>query len=265
VSAAPSSRLAATRVGDGPQPLVLLHGFLGSGRNLGALARGLATAEPALSVFALDLPGHGASRPLAPDADLASLARSVLDTAHGMAGTAPLAIVGHSLGGRVALRACLLDPSAIRVVGLLDITPSARHVSAETEAALHALESAPDRATTRDSFRQHFHDAGLSAEMAEWLMLNLERDAAGFRWRIERAALRALATRTSGEDLWPAIEGAHPYTRHCLRGARSRYVSDDDARRLVAAGCSVDTVDAGHWLHVERSAEVVALVRGWLA
>jgi esterase len=265
VSAATSSPLSATRVGDGPRPLVLLHGFLGSGRNLGALARGLATADPALSVFALDLPGHGASPPLPTDADLGSLARSVLDTAGDLAGTTPLALVGHSLGGRVALRACLLDPHAIALVGVLDITPSARHVSDETEAALRALESAPERAETREPFRQHFRDAGLSSEMAEWLMLNLARGAEGWHWRIDPMALRALAARTSREDLWPAIEGSHPYARHCARGGHSRYVSDDDVRRLVAAGCSVDTVDAGHWLHVERTAEVVALVRGWLA
>ena len=262
---AATSLLAATRVGHGPRSVVLLHGFLGSSRNLGALARGLATADPALSVFALDLPGHGASPPFPPDADLGTLARSVLDTARDVAGGPPLALVGHSLGGRVALRACLLDPHAIKVVGLLDITPSARHVSGETEAALRALESAPERAETREAFRQHFRDAGLSSEMAEWLMLNLARDAEGLHWRVDRAALGGLAARTSREDLWPAIEGPHPYARHCARGGRSRYVGDEDARRLVAAGCSVDTVDAGHWLHVERTADVVALVRGWLA
>jgi pimeloyl-ACP methyl ester carboxylesterase len=264
VSDEPSRRLAATRVGDGPRPVVLLHGFLGSSRNLGALGRGLAGANPTLSVFALDLPGHGGSPPLPPDADLAVLARSVLDTARDVAGTASLAIVGHSLGGRVALRAGLLDPGAVALVGLLDITPSARHVSDDTEVALDALERAPARAHTRDAFREHFHAAGLSAEMADWFMMNLVRDEDGLRWRIDRGALRPLAQRTSREDLWPAVEGAHAYARHCVRGARSRYVSDDDARRLVAAGCSVDTVDAGHWLHVERTADVVRLVAGWL-
>jgi pimeloyl-ACP methyl ester carboxylesterase len=264
VSDGASRRLAVTRVGEGPRPVVLLHGFLGRSRNLGALARGLAGVDPRLSVVALDLPGHGASPPLPPDADLAVLARSVLDTARDVAGTAPLAIVGHSLGGRVALRACLLDPAAVALVGVLDITPSARHVSDDTLAALEALERAPAHADTREAFREHFHAAGLSPEMADWLMMNLARDGDGLGWRIERGALRPLAERTAREDLWPAIEGATAYARHCVRGARSGYVSDDDARRLVAAGCSVDTVDAGHWLHVERTADVVGLVGGWL-
>jgi esterase len=265
VTADAPRRLAGARVGDGSRPLVLLHGFLGSSRNLGGLARGLVGADPTLSVFALDLPGHGASPPLPPDADLGALARGVLDTARDLAGDAPLAIVGHSLGGRVALRVCLLDPAAVAHVALLDITPSARHVSNDTDAALQALARAPARAATRDVFREHFRAAGLSDELGEWLMMNLARDGDGFRWRIDRAALLSLVHRTSREDLWPAVEGPHAYTRHGVRGARSRYVSDDDARRLEAAGCPVDTVDAGHWLHVERPADVVALIRARLA
>jgi pimeloyl-ACP methyl ester carboxylesterase len=260
-----SPRPAAARVGDGPRPVVLLHGFLGSHSNLGALARGLAGADPTLSVFALDLPGHGAAPPLPPDADLGTLARGVLDVARELARSAPLTLVGHSLGGRVALRAAALAPAAVAHVALLDITPSARQVSDDTDAAMQALARAPARAGTRDEIRAHFRAAGLSDELAEWLMMNLARDGDGVRWRIDRDVLMDLAGRTAREDLWPAVEGPHPYTRHCVRGARSRYVSDHDARRLEAAGCRVDTVEAGHWLHVERPAEVVALLRAQLA
>ena len=40
------SELAHTREGAGSQPLALLHGFLGSGRNLATLSRGLAASTP---------------------------------------------------------------------------------------------------------------------------------------------------------------------------------------------------------------------------
>jgi len=66
--------LAHTRAGDGPRALVLLHGFLGSARNLGTLARGLAQ-RTGRAVVSLDLPGHGESPPLPPQADLAAFAR----------------------------------------------------------------------------------------------------------------------------------------------------------------------------------------------
>ena len=47
--------LAHTRVGEGPRAVVLVHGFLGSARNLGTLARGLAEFLSDRTVFALDL------------------------------------------------------------------------------------------------------------------------------------------------------------------------------------------------------------------
>ncbi|RPH73426.1 MAG: alpha/beta fold hydrolase, partial [Candidatus Rokuibacteriota bacterium] len=93
------SELAHTRAGDGPQPLALLHGFLGSGRNLATLARGLAAGAPQHSVYAFDLPGHGGSPPLAADADVAAVARELLRSARARSAT-PWTLVGHSLGGR---------------------------------------------------------------------------------------------------------------------------------------------------------------------
>jgi pimeloyl-ACP methyl ester carboxylesterase len=243
---------------------VLLHGLLGSSRNVSTLARQLAESDPTLSVFALDLPGHGTSPPLPADADLGTLAREVLLTARAVGAVMPSIMVGHSLGGRVALAACLLEPAAIAHVTLLDITPSPIRGGRETTLVLEALLRAPDAGRDRDVFRVHFRQAGLNNDTTEWLLMNLVRERDVFRWRSDREALAALHHRTAEEDLWPAVEGRHPYQVHCVRGARSGYVDDDDARRLEAAACPVDTVDAGHFLHVERPAEVLALVRSRL-
>ena len=241
-----------------PRAIVVLHGFLGSRRNVATLARRLGEHLPSLTVTALDLAGHGEGRPLPPGADLTALARAVLDDARAPGVPTPLAIVGHSLGGRVALRAGLLEPAAIAHVTLLDIGPSARKSDGETGDVVAALLAAPDSAPSREVFRAHFRAAGLAPDIVEWLLLNLEPTSGGYRWRIDRAALGALRERTAAEDLWPAVEGPHDYSLHCVRGARSGYVSDEDARRLTAAGCPVDTIEgAGHFLHVERPAEVV--------
>jgi esterase len=261
----PGQPLSATKTGGGPKPLVLLHGFLGSSRNMGTLARQLAQADPTLSVFALDLPGHGASPALPADADLAALARDVLVTARDLGSGAPSTVVGHSLGGRVALAACLIQPEAIAHVTLLDITPSPLRGATDTTVVLDALLHAPDAGRDRDVFRVHFRQAGLSRETTEWLLLNLVPEADTFRWRIDRGALAALHHRTGAEDLWPAVESTHVYSVHCIRGALSPYVDANDARRLQAAGSPVDTVDAGHFLHVERPTEVVALIRARLS
>lgn len=207
------SALAHRETGAGPRPVILLHGFLGSARNLGMLARRLAGAEPALRVVTLDLTGHGASPPLPPDADLATLARDVLDTARGLRLDLPLAIIGHSLGGRVALRAGLLEPAAIGDVTLLDISPSACPAGeTETAPVMQALLRAPDQASARAVFRHHLGAAGLDQSIVEWLLTNLVVEHGRYGWRIDRAALAALRARTMGEDLWPAVEGPRRWT-----------------------------------------------------
>ena len=62
---------------------------------------------------------------------------------------------------------------------------------------------------------------------------------------------------TWAEDLWGAVEDARPYRVRAIRGGRSPYLPDADIRRLVAGGCSVQTLaGAGHLLHVERPREL---------
>jgi esterase len=248
--------LAHRRVGAGPRGVVLLHGFLGAGRNLATLARGLVARDAGLSAITLDLTGHGDSPPLPPGADLGTLAGDVLATARQLGLPLPLAIAGHSLGGRVALRAGLTEPAALGRLVLLDIAPSPVAVP-DTSRIVELLLAAPARAPSREDFRVHFRAGGLDERLAEWLLQNLGHAAGEYGWRVDRAALAALHDRTRGEDLWPAVEGARPYAVASIRGGRSPYVAEADVRRLVAAGCPVETVEgAGHFLHIDASSEV---------
>lgn len=256
------------RAGAGPRALLLLHGFLGSARNLATLARRLAEAAPDLSAFAFDLTGHGGSPPLPPGADLATLAADVLATARALGLAPPLPVVGHSLGGRVALRAALLAPGAVGSLVLLDVGPGPlASRDAEVLRLLDALLAAPERAPDRGAFQADFRAAGLPEAVAGWFLTNLARDAEGYRWRIDRAALAALHRRARAEDLWPAVEAPGAPRVRLIRGGRSPLVSDADARRLAAAGARVDTIpDAGHFLHVERPDEVLhRILEEWAA
>src|SRR5207237_67687 len=82
----------------------LLHGFLGSARNLATLARGLTQRLPDRSAISLDLTGHGESPPLPPHPDLAIVARDVLETVRALEAAAPWTLIGHSLAGRALRR-----------------------------------------------------------------------------------------------------------------------------------------------------------------
>ncbi|HEV8585544.1 MAG TPA: alpha/beta hydrolase [Methylomirabilota bacterium] len=252
------SVLAHTRAGDGTRAIVLLHGFLGSARNLATLARGLAERVADASVWALDLTGHGDSPPLPPRPTLDGIARGVLDTTRGLGVAVPWTLVGHSLGGRVALHAALAEPAALRQLTLLDVTPSPREAIGEVAGIVKALAAAPAEAPDRRTFRAWFEQAGLPAAAIDWLLLNVAQEGDVYRWRIDRAALAALYPAIGAEDLWPAVEGRRPYGLHVIRGADSGYVTDADVRRLTAAGARVDTLaGAGHFLHADRPKELL--------
>ncbi|TMQ14833.1 MAG: alpha/beta fold hydrolase [Candidatus Rokuibacteriota bacterium] len=258
--------LAVERASDGRRPVVLLHGFLGGARNLASLAHGLAERDPDLGIVALDLTGHGASPPLPRGADSTTLAGDVLATVRALGLVTPLALVGHSLGGRVALRAALIEPAVARSVTLLDIAPGPLPAGGEVSRVLHALLQAPERVATRGEARATLVAAGLAPRVAEWLVLNLEPVTGGYRWRVDRRALAALHERIVAEDLWPAVERPRAYGVRCIRGGASPSVTAADVRRLEAARCAVVTIDgAGHLLHAERPQAVLEAVAAGLS
>jgi len=222
--------------------------------------------RPDVGAVLFDLPGHGTSPPLPPGANSTTLARAVLDSAAALGLTPPLAVVGHSLGGRVALRARLLEPAAIGAVTVLDIAPGPLAATGEVATVLDVLLRMPETLTSRTEARTSLRAEGLAAPLADWLLLNLTPRDAVYGWRIDRHALAALHARIAAEDLWPAIESVGlPATVRCVRGGLSRFVSDGDAVRLQAAGCPVITIPgAGHFLHVEQPRLVAEAVAGGL-
>jgi esterase len=255
--------LAAFTSGEGIRGTVLLHGFLGSGKNLRALAQRWPAQQPDRRILVPDLPGHGASPPLLPQDDPAAVARDVLAAASAAGLPGPLALVGHSMGGRVALAAAALAPDRLSEVVLLDIAPGPIDPGLTGSGrVLEILRGAPEAAPDRRTMRELLLGRGLSPPTTDWLLMNLESENGSYRWRFDREALAAFHDRFNRQDLWPIVE-SRPLPIRAIRGGRSRHVTDADAARLQAAGCRVDTIaEAGHDLHVEALDSLLALLTG---
>ncbi len=254
--------LASFTLGDGPRSTVLLHGFLGSGKNLRTLATRWLARDPSRRFLLPDLRGHGDSPPLDPTTDLDAMGADVLIAAQAAGFSAPLHLVGHSLGGRVALAAARRDPEQITRVTLLDIGPGpVGRASDETRRVMDLLLAAPAQAADRRDMKTFLMGHGLSSALSDWLLMNFVASGDGYGWQIDRQALSELQNRFVADDLWDVIRAGRTGV-NCIRGGRSPYVSDDEVEGLRAAGCAVHTIDAGHYVHVEALDSLLDLLMG---
>src|SRR5919107_277893 len=116
--AAQDEGLAARTHGDAGPHVVFVHGLFGQGKNWTTIAKGLADRH---RVTLLDLPNHGHS-PWTDRVDYLDMAELVA-TELGALGE-PVTLVGHSMGGKVAMQLALRHPELLRALVVVDVAPS---------------------------------------------------------------------------------------------------------------------------------------------
>ena len=193
---------------------------------------------------------------------LPDMARSLLARFAG-----PLALAGHSMGGRIALEACRLAPERIRGLALLD---TGCHALAAGEAG--ELEVRKRRALVAIA-----HEHGMRAMLAQWILdmlapahmgdaalveeivaMMARSSAADFARQVE-----ALVGRPDASDVLAAI--AVPTLVLCGRDDRWAGPPQHVAMaRLARASELVIVPDCGHMAPLESPAAVTQAMRAWL-
>ena len=239
--------LSATRVGNGP-PVVALHGLLGRARNLAGIGRAL---EASHAVWLADLRNHGAS-PWSDEMTYAAMAEDVAALIE-REDLGPVTMIGHSMGGKVAMCLALTRPELVDRLVVVDIAPVRYAQGYESFVrAMQACDLAPPR-------RRADVDAQLAATvpdpaMRAFLLQNLETRDGALAWQPNLAGL--LAAMPELTDFPEALAGRrYAGPTRALRGARSDYVDAAGAAALRGyfPDATVATVpDAGHWPHAEQ-------------
>ncbi len=252
-------QIHVTTVGEAGRPVVFLHGLFGQGKNFTQAAKALA---PDFQSVLVDLPDHGRSG-WTDRVDYGHYADLV---AEAVRDRAPFDLVGHSMGGKVAMMLALRHPELVRRLVVVDISPSASEGAGEFEHLLGSL-AAVDLTTLG---RRGEADERLTASIDDprvrgFLLQNLRNGPDGFAWQANLALLRRdLGTIGAFPEVTDTFDGPVLW----IAGELSDYVreADEPAMRALFPRTRLVTVKgAGHWVHSEQPDAFASALRVFLS
>ena len=239
--------LACNEYGEDGPPLIVMHGLFGSARNWAGIARALTETH---RVYSLDLRNHGAS-PRASTMTYKEMAEDVAGFIDRAGIEAPV-VMGHSMGGKVAMRLALERPDLLKGLIVVDIAPvTYGHDMLDYIAAMQMLDLSGEqrRGELEEELREEVEDPGITA----FLMTNLERANGGFQWRIN---LQAITAGMSGISAFSYPDGAvFDGPTAFIAGEHSTYIRDDHRDRILDLFPGARTVTikgASHWVHADQ-------------
>jgi pimeloyl-ACP methyl ester carboxylesterase len=274
---AEDERLASRTTGESGPRVVFVHGLFGQGKNWTTIAKGLADNH---RVTLLDLPNHGHS-PWTDRVDYLDMAELVATELEQFG--EPVTLVGHSMGGKVAMQLSLRRPELLRALVVVDIAPveyplqGGRTDDEDEEAspfgayidAMQAMDL--DALTSRDDADKALRDAVPSRMVRSFLLQSLVREGlgadGGWRWRLNLDLLdRDLGELRGFPDPPPGASFDGPVL--WIAGANSTYVLPEDRPHMDALFPSTRLVkikNAGHWVHSEQPEIFLETLRRFLA
>jgi pimeloyl-ACP methyl ester carboxylesterase len=254
----------ATEVGDTGARVVFLHGLFGQGRNFSKIAKAL---QPDFRSLLVDLPNHGGSA-WTDRFGYELMADVVADRLRdGFAADGPVHVVGHSMGGKVAMVLALRHPELVDRLVVVDISPVGGGDRGEFEHLLDSLTALDLSTLSRRSEADERLSGSIDDERVRgFLLQNLRSSGSVFRWQANLHLLRRELPTIGGfpEEL------AGTFDRPVLwvAGERSPYVRPEheaEMRRLFPRTTQVTIKGAGHWVHSERPEVFVSALKWFLS
>lgn len=233
------------------KPLLILHGFLGMSDNWKTL--GTQYATEGFQVHMLDLRNHGRSFH-SDEFNYQAMSADVLNYCIGN-NLENLAIIGHSMGGKVAMLFATTYPERVDKLIIADIGP--KYYSPHHQDILAGLNAVnfstkPDRTQVDEVLKMHISDFGTR----QFLMKSLywkEPWQLAFRFNLEVFNKKI-------EEIGVELPSNALFQKPTLfiRGGNSNYIKDEDFQGIKNhfPQAQIETIpNVGHWLHAENPKE----------
>ncbi|MCH7881967.1 MAG: alpha/beta fold hydrolase [Proteobacteria bacterium] len=242
------------------EPLIILHGLFGSGKNWQSLARVFAEH---FKVYTLDLRNHGQSFHHQ-DIDYRLMVEDVYRLLQHL-NINNCRVIGHSMGGKISMLLAVEHAAMVSQLVVADISPVPYpHEYEHLIEPILSLEL--DRYDSRSSI-----DAALQIDIPEsslraFLMQNLLRDGEHWRWKVNWQAIKRNLDKITGYSELPQDWQVACPTLF-IRGEKSNYIGEAE-EKLIDQHFNMVAIktlaNAGHWLHAEQPRAFARLVLEFL-
>ena len=232
------------------QPLLVLHGLFGSYSNWGLHSKVLAET---FHVIGVDLRNHGDS-PHAPELDYQSMAEDVRLLIESQ-NLGPCTVLGHSMGGKVAMQLALSYPELVSQLIIVDIAPVLySNMGPGHQRIIKGMQSLDvaqcnTRAVAQAHLAQYIEDEAT----LKFIMTNLGRaPSGGLRWKLNVAAIDDQYDRLRENPV-----GDTPFEKPVLfvKGSESGYIGAEheaEILELFPQATVKIVMEAGHWVHADK-------------
>ena len=251
-------------------PLIIIHGLYGSSDNWLTIGKELARD---FEVYLVDLRNHGNS----PHTDRHTYALMKLDMLEFLDrhDIEKAILIGHSMGGKVAMVFAAEFPERVTSLVVIDIGPKSYHslkdFSSQANDHMNILMGMQSidfsRVKTREDVDVQLAGFVKSSRIRDFLLKNIKRDRDNtFSWKINVPVLiKELPSVLEGLD--PKITDVTGFPVLFVRGGNSDYLLDEDLPEIKKFFSSAEFITipgAGHWLHAEQPEFLVKALRNFL-
>ncbi|PCH42515.1 alpha/beta-hydrolase [Wolfiporia cocos MD-104 SS10] len=239
------------------QPLVILHGLFGMKRNWQSLSKAF-LRDLDRPIYCLDLRNHGIS-PHAEPMTYSAMAVDVLHFLHKHS-LANVSLLGHSMGGKVAMAAALspdLPSGLLRHLIVADIAPSKGPLSPEFNGYVEALRKIEaSKVSTRQEAQKLLTPYEKDPMTRAFLLTNLRPQHSHHGPLQFQVPLHIIGDSIPEIGSFPYEPGERIWEGDTLfiKGAKSRYINDRNVpiAKQFFPKSTLETLDTGHWVHAEK-------------
>jgi len=252
-----------------PPTAVLIHGILGSKRNMQSFARRLVAGFPSWQVLMVDLRCHGESAEVRLDGPptVGTAAMDVLRLLSALK-LFPEVLIGHSFGGKVVMSMAhqfggqagrLPRPVKVWVLDALPGEVRSGEMGATDRPAdlITTLQRIPLPISSRGELVSWLESAGFSLPVASWTAQNLApiKSGHGLTWSFDLKGIASMYASYESTDLWPLLASpAEGIQLSFVKAERSTFRwGGGDEDRILSLGHAVHCLpNSGHWVHSDN-------------